>query len=265
LQRYLCWATMIKKHKLGIVLSGGGARGFAHIGVLKALNEHGIFPDAISSVSAGSIVGALYADGHTPDKIYDIFARLDIFKLLKFYRPAFGMLRADGLEKILSTHLSVSTIEELKIPLHICATNFTKAHITYFHSGKILPAVMASCAIPMVLKPLQINDEFYVDGGLMNNLPVEPLEQNCEDIIGVNANPVSESPRFASFRNYADRILHLAIRANIQNNIHKCDIYIEPPGLMDYHMFKVSSAEQIFEIGYQHTIGIIDGIKNDLF
>lgn len=256
---------MVKKHKLGIVLSGGGARGFAHIGVLKALNEHGIFPNVISAVSAGSIVGALYADGHTPDQIYDIFAKLDMFKLLKFYRPAFGMLRADGLEKLLIKHLSVSQIEELKIPLHICTTNFTKARVTFFHSGAIIPTVMASCAIPMVLKPLQINDDFYVDGGLMNNLPVEPLEHLCEDIIGVNVNPVNESPRFASFRNYADRILHLAIRANIQNNIHKCDIYIEPPGLMEFHMFKISSAEQIFNIGYSHTNDMIDKIKKDLF
>lgn len=257
--------TMAKKHKLGIVLSGGGARGFAHIGVLKALNEHGIFPDAISAVSAGSIVGALYADGHTPDGIFQIFSKLDMFKLLKFYRPAFGMLRADGLEKILLNHLSVSKIEALKLPLHICATNFTKARVTFFHRGDVIPCVMASCAIPMVLKPLMIEDDFFVDGGLMNNLPVEPLEHQCEDIIGVNANPVNESPRFASFRNYADRILHLAIRANIQNNIQKCDIYIEPPGLMEFHMFKVSSAEQIFEIGYNHTNEMIDKIKADLF
>ncbi|MES2691617.1 MAG: patatin-like phospholipase family protein [Bacteroidota bacterium] len=254
----------MKQHKLGLVLSGGGARGFAHIGVLKALNENGIYPDAISAVSAGSIVGCLYADGHQPDEIFNIFSKLDIYKILKFYRPAFGMLRADGLQKVLGQALKAKNFEELKMPLFVCATNFTKARVTYFHQGSLINAVMASCAIPMVLKPLQLDGEFYVDGGLMNNLPIEPLEHSCEDIIGINVNPVTEATAISSFRNYADRVMHLALRANIQNNIHKCDIYIEPPGLMDYNLFKVSAAEKIYEIGYEHTIGLIGQIKADL-
>lgn len=255
----------MKKYRLGLVLSGGGARGFAHIGVLKALHENGIYPDAISAVSAGSIVGSLYADGYSPDEIFAIFNKLDIYKILRFYRPAFGVLRADGLEKVLGHYLHAQTFGELAMPLYVCTTNFTKAQVRYFHQGSLINAVMASCAIPMVLKPVQIGNEFYVDGGLMNNLPVEPLEHDCEDIIGVNVNPVTEATTFSSFRNYADRVMHLALRANIQHNIGKCDIYIEPPGLMDFNLFKVSAAEQIFEIGYYHACSLIDQIKNDLF
>lgn len=256
---------MEKRHKLGIVLSGGGARGFAHIGVLRALNENGIYPDAISAVSAGSIVGVLYADGYSPTEIYEIFSRLDIYKILKFYRPAFGMLRADGLQKTLQQYLRAKSFEELTIPLCVCATNFSKAHVDYFKEGPMIHAVMASCAIPMLLKPMLLNNDFYVDGGLMNNLPVEPLENNCDSIIGVNVNPVSEAKGFSSFRNYADRVMHLAVRANIQTNIQKCDVYIEPPGLMDFHLFKVSSAQTIYETGYRHTLEIIDSIKQNLF
>ena len=103
----------MKKLKTGIVLSGGGARGFAHIGVLKALNEFGIYPDIISAVSAGSIVGCLYADGHTPDEIYHIMGEMDIYKFLRFHRPKFGMLKADGLKKKLNENLSVSNLEDL--------------------------------------------------------------------------------------------------------------------------------------------------------
>ncbi len=254
-----------KPYPLGITLSGGGARGFAHIGVLKALNENGIFPGVVSAASAGSIVGTLYADGYSPDEIYDIFAKLDVYKILRFYRPAFGVLRADGLQKALHQHLRARTFSELKVPLYICATNFTKAHVEYFSEGELIPAVMASSAIPMILKPVLFNGEYYVDGGLMNNLPVEPLLPICDDIIGVNVNPVSEAKRFSSFRNYADRVMHLAVRANVQPNISKCDIYIEPPGLMDYHIFKVSSARQIFEIGYKHTQSIIASLEKNLF
>lgn len=254
-----------KPYKLGITLSGGGARGFAHIGVLKALNEHGIFPDVVSAVSAGSIVGTLYADGYSPDEIYDIFSKLDLYKILRFYRPAFGVLRADGLQKALQQNLRARSFSELKVPLYICATNFTKAHVEFFSEGELIPAVMASSAIPMILKPVLFNGEYYVDGGLMNNLPVEPLLPLCEDVIGVNVNPVSEAKRFSSFRNYADRVMHLAVRANVQPNIQKCDVYIEPPGLMDYHLFKVSSARHIFEIGYKHTQSIIESLDRNLF
>ena len=253
----------MEKHKTGIVLSGGGARGFAHIGVLKALNENGIFPEIISAVSAGSIVGSLYADGNSPDKIFDMMGELDIYKFLRFYRPKLGMLKAEGLRKKLAENLKVSNIEELKIPLIISATNFTKAQTEYFNNGSIIDAVMASSAIPILLKPFMMNGQMYVDGGLMNNLPVEPLRENCEFIIGVNVNPVHEISRVRSFRNFADRVLHLAIRANVNNNIPKCDMYIEPEGLMNFNLLKVSSSKQIFEQGYFYTLKFLDKFNAD--
>lgn len=250
--------------KIGIVLSGGGARGFAHIGVLKALNENGIYPDVISAVSAGSIVGSLYADGYRPDEIFEIFNKLDIYKLIKFQRPWFGMLRASGLQKTLQHYLKATTFEELKIPLFVAATNFSKAKIEYFEEGNLIQAILASSAIPLILKPVLINNDFYVDGGLMNNLPVEPIENDCQVIIGVNVNPVTTATKFESFRNYADRVMHLGVRANIQNNLGKCHVCIEPEGLMDYNLFKVSAAKKIFQIGYQYTLNHIDEIKNAL-
>ncbi len=253
----------MKKYKTGIVLSGGGARGYAHIGVLKALNENGIFPEIISAVSAGSIVGSLYADGYTPDEIFQLFGELDIYKLLRFYRPRFGMLKAEGLRKTLTKNLSVDNIEELKIPLIISATNFTKAETHYFKEGPIIDAVMASSAIPLLLKPYLINNQMFVDGGLMNNLPVEPIINNCEYIIGVNVNPVREVKRIPSFRNFADRVLHLAIRANVNNNIPKCDMYIEPPNLTEFNLLKVSSSKEIFETGYIHTLKLLEKFNAD--
>lgn len=255
----------MKKYKIGIVLSGGGARGFAHIGVLQALNENGIFPDIISAVSAGAIVGCLYADGKTPESIYNIMGEMDIYKFLRFYRPKFGMLKAEGLRKKLTENLSVKDIEELKIPLIISATNFTKAQTEYFAEGSIINAVMASSAIPILLKPFMMNGQMYVDGGLMNNLPVEPLENKCEFIIGVNVNPVHENTRFKTFRNYADRVLHLAIRANVNINIPKCDMYIEPDDLMNFNLLKVSSSKQIFDLGYAHTIKMLKNMDTDKF
>lgn len=252
---------MTSTYQTGIVLSGGGARGFAHIGVLKALNEAGIYPDIISAVSAGSIIGALYADGHKPDTIFELLSEWDIYKLLRVYKPGFGVLKAMGIRKVLSRNLSTNELSELKIPLIISATNFTKATTEYFTSGSIIDAVMASSAVPLVLKPYIINGNMYVDGGLMNNLPVEPLEQKCTTLIGVNVNPVKEVSHFNSFRNFADRVLHLAIRANINIHIPKFDLYIEPENLSGYGLFKLSSAKEIYQIGYDETCRILDQRK----
>ncbi len=250
-----------KQYKTGIVLSGGGARGFAHIGVLKALNEHGIYPDIISAVSAGSIVGCMYADGYKPDEIFDHFSEWDIYKILRFYRPGLGILKAVGIRKTLSKYLSSKNIEDLSIPTIISATNFAKATTEYFTEGSIIDAVMASSAVPLVLKPYIINGNMYVDGGLMNNLPVEPLQHRCDYIIGVNVNPVKETSQFNSFRNYADRVLHLAIRANVNIHIPKFDLYIEPEKLSNFGLFKLSSAKEIFETGYQYTSELLDRME----
>jgi NTE family protein len=250
-----------KKYKTGLVLSGGGARGFAHIGALKAMNEHGIFPDVISAVSAGSIVGSMYADGHSPDEIFEQFSEWDIYKILRFYRPGLGVLKAIGIRKTLSKHLSKNNLEELNIPLIISATNFAKATTEYFTEGSIIDAVMASSAVPLVLKPYIINGNMYVDGGLMNNLPIQPIEHNCDYIIGINVNPVKETSQFNSFRNYADRVLHLAIHANVSANIGKFNLYIEPEKLSDFGLFKLSSAKEIFEAGYRYTYELLERME----
>lgn len=241
------------KYKCGIVLSGGGARGFAHIGVLKALNEHDIYPETISAVSAGAIIGVLYADGYTPDEIFELLHDLDVYKILRIRTPRLGVLKADGLRKVFNQHLRHKRIEELPMPVTICATNFTRAHTEYFEDGNIIEAVLASSAIPLMLKPVSLAGNLYVDGGLMNNLPVQPLLRKCRHIIGVNVNPVNEINKFRSFRNFIDRVVHLSIRANVQNNIQLCTHYIEPAHLMEYHWFKVSAARDIVKLGYDYT------------
>jgi NTE family protein len=247
-----------KQYKTGIVLSGGGARGFAHIGALKALNEFGIYPNIISAVSAGSIVGSMYANGYKPDEILDRFSEWDIYKILKFYRPGLGVLKAIGIRKTLSKYLTEKNIEDLNIPLIISATNFAKATTEYFTEGSIIDAVMASSAVPLVLKPYIINGNMYVDGGLMNNLPIEPIEHKCDYLIGVNVNPIKETSQFNSFRNYADRVLHLAIRANVNINIGKFNMFIEPPQLSDFGLFKISHAKEIYQIGYDYTGNMLE-------
>jgi NTE family protein len=113
-----------RKHKTGVILSGGGARGFAHAGILKALNEAGIDPEIVSGVSAGAIVGAFYADGYTPDEIYDIFCQDEhFFNYAKITIPKTGLFRSKGLLENIYRHLRSKTFKELKKSLTIAATD----------------------------------------------------------------------------------------------------------------------------------------------
>jgi NTE family protein len=169
-----------KKYQIGLVLSGGGTRGFAHLGVMQALNEAGIYPDVISGTSAGALAGVLYADGHTPKEIQKIMnsgSRLD------FIRPTLpreGLLQIGGVIKILKNCLHAKTFEELKIPLYVSATDLNNGKSVYFSKGDLLDPVIASASIPVLFQPVIINNICYVDGGVLDNLPVRPIENKCK-------------------------------------------------------------------------------------
>ena len=143
-----------KIYKTGLVLSGGGARGFAHIGVLQALNEAGIFPDVISGTSAGALVGVLYADGYSP---LDILKMMNSTSRLHYIRPTVpreGLLQISGIERILKENLRAKKFEDLRIPLFVTATDLNNGKIRYFSSGELLNPVIASASIPVLFKPV---------------------------------------------------------------------------------------------------------------
>jgi len=236
----------------GIILSGGGARGFAHAGILKALEEAGIRPDVISAVSAGAIVGALYADGHSPDEIFGIFSEgKSIFDYVRVRLPGTGLLRMTGLKENLTRHLGVKKIEELEIPLYIAATNINRGEITYFRSGNILERVMASAAIPVLFDPVTIEGELYADGGILDNFPVTPITERCERLIGVSLNPIHPEDDFDSLFGIAERTFRLSVSSNISPKIELCDMVFEPEELGDFGLLDSSRGEEMFDLGYR--------------
>jgi NTE family protein len=133
----------MNKFKTGVVLSGGAARGLAHAGVLQALDEEGLHPQIISGVSAGAIIGALYADGHSPEQMLEIFLDKSMLSYVKPAMPRMGLLRMSGLEELLTEHLHAKRIEDLKIPLYITATDIHSGKARVFKSGKLIPVIIA--------------------------------------------------------------------------------------------------------------------------
>lgn len=243
----------IKGKKTGIALSGGGARGIAHLGALKALEEEGFKPSMISGTSAGSLAGAFYADGFKPDEILDIFSTRKIYNLMRLIYPKTGFMRVDGLREILTENLRSDKIEDLKIPLIITATNFNLGKTEYFTEGNLIDALISSAAIPILFEAQKIQDTFYLDGGIMNNLPVYPLRKKCKRIIAVHVNPIGNIEKISSPVQVAERSFHLAIGASIQHIKEEVDLFIEPPGLSEFGMLEVKRAKEIFNVGYSYT------------
>jgi len=250
--------NLFKKYNTGIVLSGGAVRGFAHLGVLKALHEAELVPDVISGVSAGSIVGAFYADGFEPDEILDIFERKKFFELVGLIFKNKGLLDISGLKKLLGKNLRAKSFEDLKKPLYVTATNLTSGKAEYFNKGKLIEKIIASSSIPVLFKPQKIGDITYVDGGLVNNLPLKPIQKKCKKIIGVNVNPLEENPELDGIRNIAIRSFHISIANSVRHKKDLFDIYIEPKKLKKFGYFNVKQSRDLFHIGYEAAKNKLD-------
>ena len=161
-----------KPYKLGLVLSGGGARGFAHAGALQALEEVGLKPDIIAGVSAGSVVTAMYASGMAPEEIVKVFADAKFGDFAELGVPRDGFFSMDGFKKFLKKHIPFERIEDLPRPAVICATDLDNNKPVDFTEGPLFDCVAASCSIPIIFKPVRINGITYVDGGVLANLRV---------------------------------------------------------------------------------------------
>lgn len=242
---------------LGIALSGGGARGLAHLGVLKALKEHQLFPEIISGVSAGAIGGAFYADGYQPEEILELFIEEKLFHLIHVTFPKEGLLKASGFHELIRNHLRAKNFEDLNCPLYVAATNMNTGKIEYFNQGPLEEKLIASSSIPVLLNPIKIGGNTYVDGGVVDNLPVRPLKGKCKKIIGVNVNPLYEEKNIKGIIQLAERTFYLNIVSNSREHIPECDLYIEIKGLKGYGVFEISKARQIFNAGYRETVQIL--------
>ena len=194
-----------KQYNIGLALSGGGVRGFAHIGALRALEDVGIKPDVIAGVSAGSIVASFYAAGMSADEIFNLFGSIDMSKFLQVDISKSGFLKLDKFKRFLETNLPIKNIEELLIPTIIAATDIEQQHEMTFTSGNIAERVVASCSIPLVFRPVKIDGSYCVDGGVLHNLPSFYLRPVCNTVIGINVSPLKLGPIKLNVRSLAYR------------------------------------------------------------
>jgi NTE family protein len=178
------------KPSIGLALSGGAARGIAHIAVIDTLEQEGIPIHAIAGTSAGSIVGALYAAGMTLSEIKRILLNAKWKNVFKFTIPKQGLISSEGIYRFMEDILPVKKFSSLSIPFAAVATDLRTAEKVVITSGSIARAVQASCSLPIIFTPTEINRKVLVDGGVASQVPVRTVreELGAKRVIAVNVN-----------------------------------------------------------------------------
>lgn len=237
-----------------LVLSWWWLRGFAHIGVYKALVEQGYEIGSVAGTSMGALVGTFIAAQKTPAEIEEIFTEKSVYKLLDIAFSRDSMFSAKRIRDIVEKKLWYTTFEELPIAMTVCVADYTHGQVLYIKKGEILPYVIASCSIPWVFEPIEFEDKYLVDGWIFDNFPVVTGEG--KKIIGSHVNPRifdGDNP----LKDLALRALDLVIARDISEQKKQCEIFFEPSKLTEIWLGLFTDPKDIIQIGYEHAQEIL--------
>ncbi|MGJ7033698.1 patatin-like phospholipase family protein [Niabella hirudinis] len=249
-----------KKQKIiGLTLSGGGMRGVAHIGILRALDEFGLRPHVISGTSAGAIIGAFYAAGYSPQQMQEIALKTTFFSRSSFRLGTTGIFNTVFLQRLFKESFRDDNFNALNIPLYAAATELTHGRTEYFSDGKLFQALLASASIPYIFPPVRIGNSVYMDGGILNNFPIEPIYNKCDLLIGSHVNSlVYDDMQKISARKVFDRVVHLAIGKSVYPKARACDLFFDPPGMTRFSLFDKKGIPQMLDITYKNAVRVLE-------
>ncbi len=250
--------------KVGFAFSGGGSKGFTHIGALMAFERFGIKPDIMSGVSAGSIAAVLYGAGLTPREMMECFEESSKFgDFTEWNIPRTGFLNLSRFGKLLDSWLPVQNLEELKIPTVVCATDLDKGSSIGWSKGEIVPRVLASCSIPIIFNPQKINGVHYVDGGVLRNLPAWAIRKYCKKLYGLNCSPIRRNYSYrASLTDIMLRTYNLMSKANTLQDLNLCDYVIQQDDSEQFGTFDLRSLQKAVMAGYDRACIVLEEIFN---
>ena len=286
--------SQYKRPKIGLVLSGGGAKGFAHIGVLKVLEEAGIQIDYIGGTSMGAVIGGLYASGYTATQIDSIFQKTNFDELINDYIPrasknfyekrndelyAFvlpfnkfrvgipealskGMYNFNLLTRLTRNVKDVKDFNQLPIPFLCIATDIESGEQVLLNKGNLAQAMLASSAFPSLFSPVEIDGKLLIDGGVVNNYPVdEVLKLGADIIIGVD---VQDGLKDRTLLRDATKILvqisNLNMIDRMRENVKKTTFYIKPD-IKEYGVISFDKGREIITKGEEATFAIYEKLK----
>lgn len=250
--------------KYGLALSGGGARGIAHLGILQALEENDIRPSVMSGTSMGAMVAVSYALGMQPGETLEFIkqeVRPTALKNMDLTR--LGIFNLNKVEKFLSEKIKNDDFSALKVPVYIIVTNLNTGKFEIKSEGKLIDYVMASASIPLLFRPRVIDETYYVDGGVTKNLSAEILKGKCDKIIGIHVNHIAELSDFRRMKDVAIRTYHLAIYNTITTEKDFCDYFIDPPETCNFSTLDFDKADEIYDVGYQEGLKLAERLVSD--
>ncbi|WP_332775760.1 patatin-like phospholipase family protein [Polaromonas sp.] len=223
--------TVKRPPRLGLALGGGAARGFAHVGVIAALEEAGLKPDLVVGTSAGSLVAALYASGKSSAQLQQTALNMEEVAITDWMLPIVGrgMFRGDALARYVNDLVAGRLIENMRIPLGIVATDLGSGQAMLFQRGDTGTAVRASSAVPAVFVPVKINDREYVDGGLVSPVPVRFARQmGAELVIAVDiSSPPEANPAGGTLQILLQTFAIMGKSIN-QYELKEADVVVRP-------------------------------------
>ncbi|AUC76111.1 patatin-like phospholipase family protein [Olleya sp. Bg11-27] len=237
---------------IGLVLSGGGMRGAAHIGAIKALEEHNIYPTHIAGTSAGAIIGALYAYGFNCAQMLDFLKSTPLFSYKKYAINKPGFIDASKYYNYFKKQIPEDDFNALKKKLFVTATNILSGDLEVFSQGELIKPVLASASFPGLFSPIKMKQGLYVDGGVLNNFPVDLLQKECDQIIGIYLNlyETKTQDQLKHFHNVIERAITIgAVKSDIEK-FSNCDILVAPNALSQFTLFDKRNIDAIYKIGY---------------
>lgn len=253
----------MKNYPIGIALSGGFIKGFAHFGMMQALIEHDIHPDILSGTSAGSLAGVFLADGREPYEAVNLFDNQSFSDFTSFSLNKGGLLDLNNFMDFLRANLRARRIEQLKTPMIITATDLDHGVSVHFKEGEIAERVAASCCMPVLFTPIVIDGIHYVDGGVLMNLPVSTLRNQCQQVIALSVSRLIADEYTPNMASIAMRSYNFIYQANSLPQKQIADIVIEPCGLEKYNNTQLEKADEIFKIGYDKANKVLDALKKE--
>lgn len=278
------------KPRVGLVLSGGSARGMAHLGVISVLEEYGIPIDTIVAASFGSIVGAYYALGYDVPTLIQMMKQFRLRSVLDLKKPFLRIMSREKIEAILKKDFGDIRLEELKVPLYILAGDITENRPALFERGKLIDAVQASISCPGLFEPYEINGHSFIDGGILNRMLVQLAKEKKVDVTifsdvrlfnPLNRNEFAKKVYMALMRHVEKKRWELEKklkRKNLRYIIFKALCLIQDseeqlrmaklispdfaiiPDLMNIKPLAFSKVEEAFRLGREATLRLIDRI-----
>ncbi len=247
---------LLQSKSLGLVLSGGGVRGMAHIGVIKAMEEFGLNTKVVAGSSVGAIIGALYANGNSVSDMMRFFKETPLFKYNFFALAKPGLINTERYIDIFKAYFPHDSFEALQRELFVVATNLELGQEEFIAKGELIKPLLASAALPPVFSPVTYQGMLYADGGIMNNFPSEPVLGKVDFIIGSNVSIVSKSQKkdLNNSIQLTGRVTGLMIYAINREKIDKCDLVFEPQELEKIGILDRKGLENAYAIGYETAV-----------